>query len=176
MPQGQNDFLHANVDQTVQIDKPKDTIVEREPIVQTLPENILTIRDIVQHLKHKYKKYGKELLHKFSDFNDLKFDKNGLISIDDNTIPGNIGKKCKSLHSLKNFLFTGSSVFEVLPITIYSIGQKNIAGLQSWLNLLKKHGLMEYITRLNTHSVHAAGMTPRSIKKPQTNPRNSKEP
>ena len=45
----------------------------------------------------------------------------------------------------KKFLFTGSSVFEVLPITFYSIGQKNIAGLQSWLNLLKKHGLMEYI-------------------------------
>ena len=144
MPQGQNDIHHANVDQTVQIDKPKDTIVEREPIVQTLPENILTIRDNVQHLKHK--KYGEELLHKLIMFpNDFKFDKNGLISIDDNTIPGNIGKKCKSLHSLKNFLITGSSVSEVLPITFYSIGQKNIAGLQSWLNLLKKHGLMEYI-------------------------------
>ena len=146
MPQGQNDIYHANVDQTVQIDKPKDTIVERDPIVQTLPENNLTIRDIVEHLKHEYKRYGKELLHKLIMFpNDFKFDKNGLISIDDNTIPGNIGKKCKSLHSLKNFLFTGSSVFEVLPITFYSIGQKNIAGFQCWLNLLKKHGLMEYI-------------------------------
>ena len=73
---------------------------------------------IKQHLKHK--KYGEELLHKLIMFpNDFKFDKNGLISIDDNTIPGNIGKKCKSSHSLKNFLFTGSSVFEVLPITFY---------------------------------------------------------
>ena len=42
MPQGQNDFHHANVDQTVQIDKPKDTIGERDPIVQTLPENNLS--------------------------------------------------------------------------------------------------------------------------------------
>ena len=42
MPQGQNDFNHDKVDQTVQIDKPKDTIVEREPIVQTLPENNLS--------------------------------------------------------------------------------------------------------------------------------------
>ena len=146
MPQGQNDFHHANVDQTVPIDKPKDTIVERDPIVQTLPENNFTIKDIVENLKQEYKRYGKELLQKLSMFpNDFKFDKNGLISIDDNKIPGNIGKKCKSLHSLNNFLFTGSSVFEVLPITFYSIGQKNIAGLQSWLNLLKKHGLMEYI-------------------------------
>ena len=145
MPKGQNDFHHTNVDQTVPFE-PKDTIVERDPIVQTLPENNLTIKDIVEHLKHEYKRYGKELLQKLSMFpNDFKFDKNGLISIDDNTIPGNIGKKCKSLHSLKNFPFTGSSVFEVLPITFYSIGQKNVAGLQSWLNLLKKHGLMEYI-------------------------------
>ena len=56
--------------------------------------------------------------------NVFKFDKNGLISIGDTTIPGNIGKKYKYLHSLKDFLFTGSSVFEVLPITFYSIGQK----------------------------------------------------
>ena len=42
MPQGQNDFHHDNVDQTVQIDKPKDTIIEREPIIQTLPENNLS--------------------------------------------------------------------------------------------------------------------------------------
>ena len=42
IPQGQNDFHHAYVDQTVQIDKPKDTIVERDPIVQTLPENNLS--------------------------------------------------------------------------------------------------------------------------------------
>ena len=104
MPQGQNDFHHANVDQTVQIDKPKDTIVEREPIVQTLPENNLTIRDIVQHLKHEYKKNGKELLYKLSMFpNDFKFDKNGLISIDDNTIPGNIGKKVQVFAQFKKF-------------------------------------------------------------------------
>ena len=48
----------------------------------------------------------------------------------------------------KFFLSTGSSVFEVLPITFYSIGQKNIEGLQSWLNLFKKHGLMDYIKNL----------------------------
>ena len=107
MPQGQNDFHHANVDQTV-LFEPKDTIVERDPIVQTLPENNLTIKDIVEHLKHEYKRYGEELLHKLSMFpNDFKFDKNGLISIDDNKIPGNIGKKCKSLHSLKSFYLQG---------------------------------------------------------------------
>ena len=41
MPQGQNDFHQANVDQTV-LFVPKDTIVERVPIVQTLPENNLS--------------------------------------------------------------------------------------------------------------------------------------
>ena len=37
-----------------------------------------------------------------------------------------------------------------LPLKFYllhsiQIGQRNITGLESWLNLLKKHGLMEYI-------------------------------
>ena len=41
MPKGQNDFHHANVDQTVLFES-KDTIVERDPIVQTLPENNLS--------------------------------------------------------------------------------------------------------------------------------------
>ena len=52
MPKGQNDFHHANADQTV-LFEPKYTIVERDPIVQTLPENNLTIKDIVEHLKHE---------------------------------------------------------------------------------------------------------------------------
>ena len=103
MPQGQNDFHHANVDQTVPFE-PKDTIVERDPIVQTLPENNLTFKDIVENLKHEYKRYGEELLHKLSMFpNDFKFDKNGLISIDDNTIPGNIGKKVQIFAQFKKF-------------------------------------------------------------------------
>ena len=45
----------------------------------------------------------------------------------------------------KKFSIYRVSVFEVLPITFYPIGHKNITGLESWLNLLKKHGLMEYI-------------------------------
>ena len=42
---------------------------------------------------------------------------------------------------------TGSSIFEILPLTFYSIGrkEKDIIGVDKWLQLLKKFDLMDFV-------------------------------
>ena len=43
--------------------------------------------------------------------------------------------------------FLGSSIYEVLPATFYSIGKKenDIAGVEKWLLLLRKHHLLHFV-------------------------------
>ena len=109
----------------------KNVIVDKtiEIPSKSNPIKNLSNADIIQHIKEKYKVEASALLDNLSDHpTEFSYDPNGIVS-------------------LFGTIYPGSSIFEILPVTFYSIGraEKEIVGVLKWLELLKKYGLLDFV-------------------------------
>jgi len=132
-----------NTDQSIDTIS-KDVIVETAPNVESKSAKNLSNIDIVNHLKQDFQEYGRIVLELLSAHPDqFQYDNNGVVKINNNFIPG-------------------SSVFELLPVTFYSLpGKENITGIETWLNLLQKNNLKSFVKNIdllpNTHKKEKIG-------------------
>ena len=106
--------------------------------------------EIIQHIQEKFKNDASALLQSLASHPlQFSYDSNGILSIFGTKYPGNCTfHPFQYRKSFNNFSFvTGSSIFEILPLTFYSIGrkEKDIIGVDKWLQLLKKFDLMDFV-------------------------------
>jgi hypothetical protein len=87
----------------------------------------LSNEDVVSFLKEDHQKSGRIVLEKLSLYpKDFSYDNNGIVTIFGITFPG-------------------SSVFQLLPAILYPVSTLEISGIYSWLSLLKRHHLMNFV-------------------------------
>ena len=131
----------------------KQVVVEKATEVPTVVDSIksLSKSDIIQHIQDKYKVDASSLLEKLHHHpTDFSFDANGIVSILGTTYPGEkflIANKSDDISKHSFHCFPGCTIYEILPVTFYSIGrkEKDIIGINKWLELLKKYNLMGFV-------------------------------
>ena len=131
----------------------KQVIVDKAIEIPSTADSIksLSKSDVIQHLQEKYKVEASSLLDNLSEHpRDFSYDANGIVSIFGTAYPGEIfpiainrADCTKHMHHS----ISGCTIFEILPVTFYSIGRqkKDIIGIDKWLELLKKYNLMGFV-------------------------------
>ena len=131
----------------------KQVIVDKAIEIPSTTNSIksLSKSDVIQHLQEKYKVEASSLLDNLSEHpRDFSYDANGIVSIFGTAYPGDIFTIAISkIDSTKHMhhSISGCTIFEILPVTFYSIGRqkKDIIGIDKWLELLKKYNLMDFV-------------------------------